>query len=206
MKYTGAEVKSGMLIFAAILLFFGITFAVGQFMTGETRLWKVRFGYISGLEEKAPVHFAGTQVGKVEKIEILNGEIRPILLTIKLDASVVLREGTIAYVDMLGMLGEKFVELSPGSPEAPELSGSAEIEGVDPIPMHEMMRKMNYLADEMEIMMKQMNPMLGQISDFANGHKEDIAKMIANAHQITINLRELTTDLKHRPWRLLRKD
>jgi phospholipid/cholesterol/gamma-HCH transport system substrate-binding protein len=206
MKYTGAEVKSGIFIFIAILLFFGITFTVGQFMTGETQFRKVRFGYIAGLEEKAPVHYAGTQIGKVEKIEIVNGENRPVIVTIELDAAVVLREGTKAYVDMLGMLGEKFIELAPGSPDAPELSSSAVIDGVDPVPLHEMMRKMNYLADQMEVMMEEMNPMLKEANGFIGGHREDIARIIANTHEISANLRDMTTDLKHRPWRLVRKD
>lgn len=205
MKYTAAEVKSGLLVFTALLLFLGITFVVGHFRTGETKEWKLRFAYVSGLEEKAPVHYAGREAGKVEKIEVLSHDERPILVTISLDAGIVLREDSKAYIDMLGLLGEKFVELSPGSAAAYLKAGSV-IEGVDPVPMHEMMRKMNMLADEMEVMMKEFNPFLKETASFLGGHKEEAAKIITNLHETSANLRDMTNDLKHRPWRLVRKD
>jgi len=68
-----------------------------------------------------------------------------------------------------------------------------------------MIRKMDRLSDQMEVMMEQMNPMLGQASGFITSHGEDIAKIISNTHEISANVRDMTTDLKHRPWRLVRK-
>ncbi len=206
MKYSSAEVKSGIFIFISLLLLFGLTFVVGRYLSGETTEWKIRFGYVSGLDEKAPVFFAGRKAGKVDKIEILPGEVRPIRVTIRLAREILLREDSLANIDMLGLMGEKFIELTPGSEAAAFLKEGTEIQGDDPIPLYVMMHKMNVLTDRFDEMMIMMNPMLAQMSTFMKGHEEEIARTLANVHEITANLRDLTHDLKHRPWRLVRKN
>jgi phospholipid/cholesterol/gamma-HCH transport system substrate-binding protein len=242
MKYSSAEVKSGMLIFFSIALLIGLTFLLGSFMVGETKTRQLRYGYISGLEQNAPVHFAGREVGKVEKIEIQPNQERPILVTIRIADFVVLRKDSGAFIDTLGMMGEKIVELSPGSLSQQELGSKDILEGVDPIPMHLMIRKMNDLSDRMddmttalEPMLKDLGPMMQSVNvmfeedlkpllktvdkTFANtdelvsrfnkvvgSNTEGVAKIMTNLEQTSANLRDMTHDLKFRPWRVLRKD
>lgn len=107
---------------------------------------------------------------------------------------------------MLGLMGEKFIEITPGTAQAPRVQPEFEIGGFDPIPMHEMMSKMYVLTDKFDEMMTLMNPMMEKMNGFVEGHEEDIARSIANIHEITANIRDLTYDLKHRPWRLVRKN
>lgn len=206
MKYTSAEVKAGLLIVVSFMLLFGLTFVVGRYVSGETNVWSVRYGYISGLEENAPVFFAGREAGKVDKIQILPGEIRPIRVFIRLSTDVIVREDSQAFIDMLGLMGEKFIEISPGTESSPPAQPGFEIQGVDPVPMHVMMSKMNVLTDKFDEMMTMMNPMIAKMNGFVEGHEEDIARSISNIHEITANVRDLTYDLKHRPWRLVRKN
>lgn len=206
MKYSSAEVKSGIFIVVSFILLFGLTFVVGRYVAGETNVWTVRYGYISGLEENAPVFFAGREAGKVDKIEIMPGDVRPIRVTIRLSTEVLIREDSQAFIDMLGLMGEKFIEISPGTEAAAYAKPGFEIQGVDPVPLHVMMSKMNVLTDRFDEMMIMMNPMLAKVSEFVGGHEEDIARAIANIHQITANVRDLTEDLKHHPWRLVRKN
>lgn len=206
MKYSSAEVKSGLFIVISFILLFALTFVVGRYVAGETNVWTVRYGYISGLEENAPVFFAGREAGKVDKIEIMPGDVRPIRVTIRLSTEVLIREDSQAFIDMLGLMGEKFIEISPGTEGAPYAKPGFEIPGVDPVPLHVMMAKMNVLTDRFDEMMIMMNPMLAKVSTFVEGHEEDIARSIANIHQITANVRDLTEDLKHHPWRLVRKN
>ena len=204
-SYSSSEIKSGFFILATIAILLALTFVVGGYFKGGTDEWKVRFGYLNGLEDNAPVYYAGHEVGKVEKIEILRGDPRPVLVTVKIKPEAYLRKDTVAYIDTLGMMGEKFLELSIGSPKAPALPVGSVVEGVDPIPMHVMIRKMNLLADEMSQMADRLNPLLNTTGSILKGHQEEISKSISNLHEITANLRDMTYDLKLRPWRLLRK-
>ena len=205
MSYSGNEVKSGLLITIAFVLLIALTFVVGNHLAGETRDFQVKFAYVAGLEKNAPVYYAGVEVGKVQGIEVVRGEEKPVLLTVGILSDIMLRTDSVAYIDTLGMMGEKFVELTPGTATSDFLAPGAAVEGVDPIPMHAMTRKMNLLAERMDELTFSLNPLVARMDHFLEGSEEDIAKMIANLEETSANVRDMTNDLKYRPWRLIRK-
>ncbi|HOE68713.1 MAG: mce related protein [Candidatus Omnitrophica bacterium ADurb.Bin314] len=203
--YSSAEIRSGFFVLLAIVILLVMTFVVGGWLKGGTDEWQVRFSYLNGLEDSAPVYYAGREVGKVTKIEIIQGAPRPILVTVKVSPEAYVRKDSQSYIDTLGMMGEKFVEISPGSPDAPAMEKGNIIEGTDPIAMHQMVSKMNLLADQMDAMVKTLNPLIANTNNLLEGHEEEISKTLTNIHEITANLRDMTEDLKQRPWRLVRK-
>ncbi len=230
MSYSSSEVKSGFFILFSITVLLIMTFVVGGMRGGEKVMRKIRFGYVGGLEKGAPVYFAGREVGKVVKLDVENGEERPIVITVETPANLVVRTDSFAYVDMLGMMGEKIIEITPGKKSQAFLTPAAVIEGVDPVPMHEMMSKVNMLSDEMIKMSQSLNPMIGDLNTLfkkngeilqeilqhvhgttkgldhlLNGNQEQIAKIIANLTETSANVRDMTNDLKRHPWRLVRK-
>lgn len=205
MAYSQAEVKSGFLITASLVVLFMLTFVVGRFVGGSTRELQVRFGYISGLEKNAPVHFSGHEVGKVDKIEITRGQEKSVLVTLRISDKVDVREDSQCMVDTLGLLGEKFLEISPGTLDSPILKPGGILIGTDPIPMHLLIRKMNLLADRMDEMTVSLNPLVKRMDTLLAGNEEEIAKMISNLNETSANLRDMTHELKFHPWRLLRK-
>lgn len=204
-NYSSSEIKLGFYVLIVLVMLLVLTFQVGGCFKGGTDEWQIRFGYLNGLEDNAPVYYAGHEVGKVQKIEIQRTAERPVLVTVKVKPDAYIRKDTVAYIDTLGMMGEKFIELSLGSKDTAALARGGIIEGVDPIPMHVLIRKMNLLADEMAEMADKLNPLLETTSTLVQGHQEEIAKSISNLHEVTANLRDMTHDLKLRPWRLVRK-
>ncbi|MDD5226858.1 MAG: MlaD family protein, partial [Candidatus Omnitrophica bacterium] len=167
--------------------------------------WKVQFGYLSGLSDSAPVYYAGREVGKVDGIQILPGQPRPVMVTIKVSKDAYVRTDSVAYIDTLGMMGEKFIEISVGSKDAPPMEVGKVIQGEDPIAMHVLIRKMNLLADEVSKMTEDLSPLLKTMNDVVGGNKEEISKSIGNLHEVSANLRDMTAELKLHPWRLIRK-
>jgi ABC-type transporter Mla subunit MlaD len=71
--------------------------------------------------------------------------------------------------------------------------------------MHVLIRKMNLLADEVSQMTEDLNPLLKTVNDVVGGNKEEISKSIGNLQEVSANLRDMTSDLKLHPWRLIRK-
>ena len=157
-------------------------------------------------------------------------EERPVVITVEGPSNLAVRVDSKAFVDTLGMMGEKMVEISPGKKAQPLLAPGATIEGEDPIPMHEMMGNLHTLTGEMMTMSASLNPMIKQLNDLMqknaemiqstlehvhgttkgldhilNGNQEQIGKIIANLQETSSNVRDLTTDLKTHPWRLVRK-
>ncbi len=205
MAYSKDEIKSGILIFVSLTLLLVLTFIVGKIARGPSVEYRVRFGYVNGLAKDAPVYFAGREAGRVIAIEILRGVERPVLVTVQIPRQIDLREDTQAFIDTLGLMGEKFVEITPGTVSAPVLKPGAEITGTDPIPMYLLVQKANLLADRMDEMTLSLNPMLKRFNELTEGQDETIAKIIANMEETSANLRDMTYNLKHHPWRLVRK-
>jgi phospholipid/cholesterol/gamma-HCH transport system substrate-binding protein len=203
--YSSSEIKSGFFVLVTLVLLLVLTFVVGGYFKKGANEWKVQFGYLNGLSDSAPVYYAGREVGKVDSIQILKGAPRPVLVTVKISQDAFVRKDSVAYIDTLGMMGEKFIEISVGSKDAPAMETGKVIEGVDPIAMHVLIRKMNNLADEVAEMTESLNPLLKTTNELVGGNKEEISKSIGNLHEVTANLRDMTADLKLHPWRLVRK-
>jgi len=203
--YSSSEIKSGFFVLVTIVMLLVLTFVVGGYFKKGADEWQIQFGYLNGLSDSAPVYYAGREVGKVDSIQIRKGEPRPVLVTVKVSPDAYVRKDSVAYIDTLGMMGEKFIEISVGSKDAPALETGKVIEGVDPIAMHVLIRKMNLLADKVAEMTESLNPLLKTTNELVGGNKEEISKSIGNLHEVTANLRDMTSDLKLHPWRLIRK-
>ncbi|MBI3313107.1 MAG: MCE family protein [Candidatus Omnitrophica bacterium] len=205
MSYSSQEIKSGALVTVSLILLIGLTFMVGNFSKGPTSEYHIRFGYISGLKKDAPVFFAGNEVGRVNKIEVQPDQEKQVLVSVLVPVETVIREDSDAFIDTLGLMGEKFVEITPGTLDSPALKTEAILQGTDPVPMYLLIQKANKLADRMDELTTSLNPLTERINGLVKGHEEDIAKIIINMEQTSANLRDMTHDLKFRPWRLLRK-
>ncbi len=72
------------------------------------------FPTVGGLKEGASVEIAGVKVGRVEDISLNDYQAR---VTMRIDRDVKLQEDTIASIKTKGLIGEKYVQLSPGGSE-----------------------------------------------------------------------------------------
>jgi phospholipid/cholesterol/gamma-HCH transport system substrate-binding protein len=72
------------------------------------------FGSIEGLEPGANVEIAGVPVGKVKQITL---EENKALVKMEIKKGTKISDDTIASIRTKGMIGDKFVKLSPGGSE-----------------------------------------------------------------------------------------
>jgi phospholipid/cholesterol/gamma-HCH transport system substrate-binding protein len=110
-----------------ILLFLWITFGGPTPFKAKSYQVKVPFTEASQLAEQSDVRISGVDVGKVENIELgPNGHESIALLNID-DKYAPLPKGTRAILRTKTLLGETYVELSPGSNEEPALVDGEEL-------------------------------------------------------------------------------
>jgi phospholipid/cholesterol/gamma-HCH transport system substrate-binding protein len=104
-----------------ILLFLWVTFGGPTPFRAKTYEVKVPFNEATQLAEQSDVRISGVNVGKVQKIELApNG--RQAWATVAVDAQYApLPESTRAILRTKTLLGETYIELTPGSREGPEL-------------------------------------------------------------------------------------
>lgn len=105
------------------------------------------FKSVAGLDDKASVRIAGVRVGRVDGVGLEGNQAR---ITLSLDKPIPLTQGTTARIANLGLLGEKYVELVPGPPNAPPLPPNAVLIGVTPPGFDEAMQKINDIGSSIQ--------------------------------------------------------
>jgi phospholipid/cholesterol/gamma-HCH transport system substrate-binding protein len=127
-----SALKSGVVISLALIVLFMVVLYAGtarQLFTPTVEL-RARFEDIKGLRKGAPVWLFGTQVGSVKAIRLdpVYGLI--VTLSIEEKAERYLRSNSEAEVLTMGLLGDTYVELTPGMPEAPALQPGEILKGI----------------------------------------------------------------------------
>jgi len=96
----------------------------------RTMTAEVQFKDVAGLDDKSAVRIAGVRVGKVDGIRLLPDGTA--VARIALEREVELHEGAWGQIRNMGLLGDKYVELFPGRPDAARLGPGVRIPGVVP--------------------------------------------------------------------------
>jgi len=201
------EIKTGLLIILSLVILAGFTLAVGNF-TGIEKTYELKtfFNLINGLEKHAPVRLRGVEVGEVKDVEILyKGDETKILLTLLLKEKARVREGTKAYVSMLGLMGEKYIELTDGPAGAAFLRPNSIIEGEDPATMEELIDMGRKVAEQADTALADIRSLTKHLDELVVENRGNIDSMIDRFNQTATNFEEFSDDIKRHPWKLLMK-
>ncbi|MBL4911033.1 MAG: outer membrane lipid asymmetry maintenance protein MlaD [Alteromonadaceae bacterium] len=106
-----------------------------------------KFSNSSGLKKGAFIEIAGVKVGKVTNI-VLDKEAFESVATFTFDDDVALSEDTIASIRTAGILGDKFVKISPGATDEMLSSGDEIIETESSISIEELVSKYMFNSDD----------------------------------------------------------
>ena len=109
------ELASGLFMLLGFICVSYIAIKMGDIgLMGDNRyLIKARFVSVSGLREGAFVEAAGVRVGKVSSIEFEpQGYLA--LVTMNIDNNVKIADDSIASIRTAGIIGDKFIKISPG--------------------------------------------------------------------------------------------
>lgn len=116
----GVFMVLGFLAFGYLALQLG---EVGWLSSGTTYSLQAEFTNVSGIKKGASVQVAGVVVGNVETIEL--GPDNYAVLTMRLDNELQVPLDSIASVKSQGIIGDKYIQISPGGD--PEVFGEGEL-------------------------------------------------------------------------------
>ena len=215
-------------IFIALVMLFRI----GKFSFGKTNQVRIVFNFVNGMDAGAPVRFGGALVGKVDRVEVLNGSEREklgkgknILVVAELNKPVDLTEGTEVTVNTMGFIGEKYIEIRPGPFGSPPLKGNLLV-GNDPAQMEKLITSGQKLIDELQVTAVNLNRITKELDARLPGltdkmdhalnsadramdaigseeSQEQIKQSLANLKVITAYGKIFTTTVAEKPWRLI---
>jgi phospholipid/cholesterol/gamma-HCH transport system substrate-binding protein len=113
MKQFNLEIAVGLFVILGILALGYLSIKLGRIGFGQSDTYALTavFPTVAGLQSGAPVEVAGVSVGRVERISLQDYEA---VVTMRLDKDVQLQEDAIASIRTRGLVGEKFIRITPG--------------------------------------------------------------------------------------------
>ena len=202
------EVKTGLLVILCVGILVGLTVMAGNFAVfDETYKLKAIFTNVAGVEADAPVRLSGVEVGKVDSIKLnykKDGSMN-ILIDMTLEKRAKLREGALAKVATLGLMGEKYIELTSGEEGATIIKANSTIPGKDPADMDAIVEEAQAMMKTASATMDNISKLAANLNDAVSDNKSGIDEIVDNLKNTTQNFEEFSDDIKRNPWKLLVK-
>lgn len=136
------ETWVGVFVLLGLLCVGYLTIHLGRMevMGGDGSIINAKFTSVTGLRAGADVEIAGVPVGKVSNIR-LDHQSGAAVVSMQLDPGVVVDEDTIASVKTAGLIGDKYIKLSPGGSDVILKQGEEIVETESAIDLEELISK-----------------------------------------------------------------
>jgi phospholipid/cholesterol/gamma-HCH transport system substrate-binding protein len=233
------EAKVGFLLVATASLAALFAWVVGvKNPFNPTVDFYVTYHFAGGIEVGSPVRVSGIKVGKVEQIEFYVTEegksaeslslkepgsasedttekaITPlrVKVSIRKDAAAGVRQDSRFYINLAGLIGERYIEITPGTLGSEKIADGAVVAGVDPPRIDQLISqsfdlagKIKEIIDEnkgditrsIELLYKlsgNLNKTLDWV-DKSKVFKTDLSKLVDNLILVTSDVRKLTVKM-----------
>jgi phospholipid/cholesterol/gamma-HCH transport system substrate-binding protein len=192
------EAKVGALIVATAVLAVIFAWVIGiQNPFKSTVDFYVTYNFAGGIEVGSPVRVSGIKVGKVDRIDFFvpadpktvalkepgsaedqatEKALVPLRMKISIrrDAAVGVRRDSRFYINLAGIIGERYIEITPGTMGARRIEPGDVVAGVDPPRIDQLISQSFDLA--------------GKIKEIVEENKGDITRSIELLYKLSGNL------------------
>ncbi|MFH1338935.1 MAG: MlaD family protein [Candidatus Omnitrophota bacterium] len=219
------ELKVGLFVFVALVILAVFIFKIGNLKNyGRGYSLNVVFSNISGVKPGSPVRFAGVDVGEVNRVNVIEGEQvegTKIEVVAWIRKSVSIPAGSRAYINTLGLLGEKYIEIIPPAEYTSYLQSGDTIVGTDPVMLQYWIGEGKKIVDDLQEIISKLKAgegtvgrllndeklyeeLEGLISDFRKAKEGTLGKLLYD-DGLYQELEALISDVRRHPWKLFWK-
>ena len=193
MKKAGLELKVGIFVVVALAALALLVFKAGDFYLKPGYTIRIIFNSVSGVDKGTPVRLAGVNVGEIKEVHIIRDATGATQaeMTAWIMKGASIEEDAEARINSLGLLGEKYVEIIPGTGGNKTLSDGGTLNGKAPVGMDRFTESGNRLISKMEYTFDNVNEVVADPN-----FKVSLKNTFGNAEGVTENLREASDDLK----------
>ena len=140
MERARVNVAVGVFVVLGILALGYLSIKLGRvtFLGGGGYVVLVDFPGTGGLKEGAAVEIAGVEIGRVERISLVDYQAR---VALRIQSGVKLQDDAIASIKTKGLIGEKYVRISPGGSDKLIGQGGRIREVEAPVDLEELISK-----------------------------------------------------------------
>ncbi len=185
-----AETKVGLMFLAAIVLAVVFALLLGSFNPfSNSHNLNLLYNFAGGIEVGSPVRVMGIKVGKVKSIEFDpnektdSGEEVKLRVRISVDKKAwnTLRKDSRFFINLAGVIGEKFIEVTPGTLSEPPLNPDQKIRGEDPPRIDQLLSQSYSLA--------------GKMLEFVNKNEGSVIQTIDTMNKLVTNFDKVLKQL-----------
>ncbi len=140
MRRSTLDLTVGVFVLVGLLALGWLSIRLGRIDLFGSQGYRVTadFPSVGGLKAGSAIEIAGVEVGRVDQIVLADYQARVVM---SIHAPVRLSEDTIASIKTKGLIGEKYVRLSPGGSERVLAAGGRITEVEPPVDVEELISK-----------------------------------------------------------------
>ncbi len=148
------KTKAGLFVLVGLLLLITTIFVIGKQknLFDSTFNIHTKFNNVSGLLSGNYIRLAGINIGTVTDITIINDSTVKVSLQIKEKIKKFIKNDAVVSIGSDGIMGDKLLQISPGSAKSGIIKEEAYIKGIDPVEMSSILLKMRTIADNAEVL------------------------------------------------------
>lgn len=194
----GAFVLGGMLLFG-----------VGLFLIGDRRMLfeknfevYAEFAKIAGLQKGAIVRVAGMDAGEVETIHVPAGPKQPFRVKLRIREALrpLIRVDSVASIQNDGLVGNKFIQVEPGSEQGEAIADRGTIRSREPFDLADVLEKMSETVETVNTMVTDVHGRVDEAFGTLTAVAKDAQSLVndfgADARPILAAARKVSADLE----------
>jgi len=182
----GLQVRIGLFVVVALAVFLGVIYLLGARARYFERKYELHadFTEVGGLIEGATVRLAGVQIGRVTKVVLspeVGGKVR-VTVTVARQFKDRIRGDSEAQIVTQGLLGDKLVEITQGTPATAALKEGDVLRTRDPVEMGRMFSAGAGLVTTISRLADQLQASIQKLDQ--SGAIEDLGATVKSARRV----------------------
>ncbi len=175
MDFKANEIKAGIMIVVSVVILGLFLIAIfGVKLGRETNPYRISLQYVGGITEGSLVKYRGMDVGQVSEIDLPGPEEPRIGVKIEVQKDTPIRIDSKAFITSVGLMTERHVEITSGSPHAELLPPGSLIQSKEVLSFAQMAETMGELSDRLQALITRVNRM------FNDENQTHVASMMEN--------------------------
>jgi phospholipid/cholesterol/gamma-HCH transport system substrate-binding protein len=195
--------RLGIFVVAALAVFGAGIFWIGSrdFRFTATYRLNAEFQNVAGLADGAAVRVGGIHQGTVRRIDLPPRPDQKVRVEMDLKGQTrnVIKKDSVAAIRTEGLVGDQYVEITFGSPEAPSVNSGDTIGTEPPLQISDLIKKTNNILDSAQGAMQNVDQTTAKINQGKGtlGALVNDRSVYQQVNQAAGNLRDDTEALKH---------
>lgn len=212
------ELKVGWFVLAGLAVLIIFVLYIGDFKnTLSTYRVNFTFNFINGVKLGSPVRFAGVDVGEVKAIKFVfpvKGEKPKVQMVSLITKSIKIPLDSTVWVNTLGILGEKYIEIMPGKDFVNVAKDGATMVGNDPFAMQEFGEMAKSMVTKLDATLTGINGVTDSLKALTANLDDGVTRIkngegtvgkLIYKDDLYNEIEALVQDLKSHPWKLFQK-